>query len=186
MGNHTDLSSVVCCAKDQLGSTVVSRANVRHVWLVLDQNLRTSKITQLQDARGGIEQQVLRLDISMTNTLRVNVRQRSEQLVDVEFDLQDRHGCLHLVEVARGSVDRLGDVLEDKVEVDFIFLQEMSGLDRSCGNKWMCSYPFTIGIVEGLQLDDVWVSDNAHDLQLTILETGLVSFVTLQCRRILP
>ncbi len=35
----------------------------------------------------------------------------------------------------------------------------------------MSAYPFTIGIVKGLQLHDIRVSDDAHDLQFTILPT---------------
>lgn len=31
------------------------------------------------------------------------------------------------------------------------------------------AYPFPIRIVEGLQFDDIWMTDNAHDLQLSIL-----------------
>jgi hypothetical protein len=32
------------------------------------------------------------------------------------------------------------------------------------------TYTFTIGVVESLQLHNVWVSYNSHDLKLTILE----------------
>jgi hypothetical protein len=52
----------------------------------------------------------------------MDVGQRSKELVDVQLDLEDRHRSLHLVEVSRSSVDGLWDVLEDEIEVDFIFL----------------------------------------------------------------
>lgn len=48
---HTDLGGVVCRSKNQLGRPVVTRANVRHVWLVLDKNLGAAEIAQLQHAR---------------------------------------------------------------------------------------------------------------------------------------
>jgi hypothetical protein len=31
------------------------------------------------------------------------------------------------------------------------------------------THSFTIRVVERLQLDDVWVADDAHNLQLTVL-----------------
>ena len=52
------------------------------------------------------------------------VGEGAEELVDVELDLEYGHGSLHLVEVARGSVDGLGDVFLDQVEVDLVLLQE--------------------------------------------------------------
>lgn len=58
----------------------------------------------------------------MTDALRVNIRQTTEELVGVEFDLEHRHGGLHLAEVARCTVDGLRDILEDQIEVHFIFL----------------------------------------------------------------
>lgn len=39
----------------------------------------------------------------------MNVGERTEQLVNVELDLENGHDRLHLVEVARSAVDRLRD-----------------------------------------------------------------------------
>lgn len=36
------------------------------------------------------------------------------------------------------------------------------------------TYPVTVGVVEGLQFDNVRVSHNPHDLQFTVLMMGLV------------
>lgn len=33
------------------------------------------------------------------------------------------------------------------------------------------AYAFTVGVVEGLELDDVGVADNAHDLEFTVLRS---------------
>lgn len=52
----------------------------------------------------------------------MDVGQRSKQLVDVEFDLENGHGSLQFVEVSGCSIDGLGDVFEDEIEVDLIFL----------------------------------------------------------------
>ena len=92
-----------------------------------------------------VEQQVLRLDVAVTDTLRVNVRQRAEELVNVEFDFERGHGGLHLVEVARCAVNRFGHVFEDKVEVDLFFLRGRR-LDRaiSKGVTQHKTHPFPI------------------------------------------
>lgn len=58
----------------------------------------------------------------MTDALRMDVCERTEELVDVEFDFQHRHGGLHLVEVAGCPVDGLWDKFEDEVQIHFIFL----------------------------------------------------------------
>ena len=49
----------------------------------------------------------------MTNSLRVYVRQRSEELIYVQFDFENRHGGLHLVEVSGSAIDSFGDEFED-------------------------------------------------------------------------
>jgi hypothetical protein len=54
----------------------------------------------------------------------VYVGKGAEELVDVELDFEYGHGGLHLVEVAGGAVDGLGDVLLDQVEVDLVLLPE--------------------------------------------------------------
>lgn len=64
------------------------------------------------------------LDVTVTDSLGVDVGQGAEQLVGVELDLENRHGRLHLVEVPRRTVDGLGNELLDQVQVDLIFLRE--------------------------------------------------------------
>jgi hypothetical protein len=122
----TNLGSVVCGTKNQLWCSVVPRANVGHIWLVLYQNFGTPEITEFQDAGGGIQQQILGLDIAMADALRVNVGQRSEQLINVEFDFEYGHGLLQLAKVSRGAVDCLWDIFKNEVEVDFISLLRVS------------------------------------------------------------
>ncbi len=84
---RTNLSCIVGSAKNELGSSIVARADIRDVRLVGNQDLSTTKITQLQNTSIWVKQEVLRLYISMADSLRVNVRERAEQLVDVNLDL---------------------------------------------------------------------------------------------------
>lgn len=119
---NTNFRCVVGCAENQLGRTVVPRTDVRDVGLVLNKDLGGPEIAEFQNTGVLIKEEILRLDVSVTDALGVNVGQGAEKLVDVKLNLQHRHGCLHLVEVSRRPVDGLGDVFEDKVEVHFIFL----------------------------------------------------------------
>ena len=97
-GLLTNLSCVVCRAENQLRSAVVSGADIRHVRLVFDQDLGATKVAELEDSGGGVQEEVLRLDVAMADALRVDVRQRSEKLINVELDFEGRHGRLHLIE----------------------------------------------------------------------------------------
>lgn len=93
---------------------------------MLDKDLGAPKVAKLEDASIGIEEEVLRLDITMTNSLRMNIGKRAKKLIDVELDFEERHGGLHLVEVARGTIHGLGDILEHEIEVDFVLLGVVS------------------------------------------------------------
>ena len=64
----------------------------------------------------------MRLDVSVAYALGMNVRQRSEQLIDIQLDFKYRHGCLHLVEETGCPVYGFGNEFLDKVEIDLIFL----------------------------------------------------------------
>lgn len=61
----------------------------------------------------------------MANALGVDVGQRAEQLVNVQLHLEDWHGGLHFVEEPRCTVDSLGDVFLNQVEIDFILLSRL-------------------------------------------------------------
>jgi len=50
-----------------------------------------AKITKLQNARGGIQEEILGLDVTMADAQVVSVRKRSEQLVSVQLDENERH-----------------------------------------------------------------------------------------------
>jgi hypothetical protein len=65
----TNLWRVVLCPKDQLGSSIVPRANVGNVRFVFHQNLSAAEITKLQDTSRRVKQEVLWLDISVADAL---------------------------------------------------------------------------------------------------------------------
>ena len=121
-GKPTNLCSIVCRAKNQLGSSVVARADIRDVWLIFYQDLCTTEVTKLQNASAWVQQEVLWLDVAMADALRVDVCEGTEELVDVELDFEGWHGRLHLVEISRSPVDGFRDIFLYEVEVDFILL----------------------------------------------------------------
>jgi len=104
-GLNTNLCCVVGCPENQLGRTIVPRTDVRDIGLVLNKDLGGPEIAEFQNTGVLIKEEILRLDVSVTDALGVNVGQGAEELVDVELDFQHRHGCLHLVEVPRSPVD---------------------------------------------------------------------------------
>ena len=182
---HTNLGSVVGRSKDQFRSTIVTRTNVRHVRLVLDQDLCASKVTKLQDPRVRIKQEILRLDVTMANSLRVNVRQGTEELVNIDFDLEKGHSRLELVEEAGSTIDCFWNILQYQIEVNFVFLFKVSGCHLVLilySIRWV-SYAFSIGIVECLEIYNVGMTNDAHDLQFAVLVA--VSKVLYSCRECL-
>lgn len=58
----------------------------------------------------------------MTDADRVDVGERTEELVHVELDVMHWHRLLELGVVTGGAVDSLGHELEHKVEVNLILL----------------------------------------------------------------
>jgi hypothetical protein len=132
---HTDLCGIVGGTEYQLGRAVVARANVRHVWFVFDQDLGTAKVAELENAAGGIQEQVLRLDVAVAYSLRMDVGQRAEQLVDVQLDLEHGHDGLELAEVSRGAIDGFRDVFQDQVQVDLVSLRGSVAQGGQVGNS---------------------------------------------------
>lgn len=94
----TDLGCVIGSTEDQFRSPVIPRANIGHIRLILHQDLCAAKVAQLEYTGSRVKQKVLRLDIAMADSLRMDICQSSEQLVGIELDFQDRHSGLHFVE----------------------------------------------------------------------------------------
>ena len=59
----------------------------------------------------------------MTDSLRMYIRQGAKKLIDVDLDLQDRHGGLHLVEESGRAVHGLRHEFENQVQVDLVLLE---------------------------------------------------------------
>lgn len=154
---YVNVGRVVCGAKDELWSTVVPRADVADVWFAGDQNLGATKVAKFENTSLRVQEQILRLDVTMADADRVNVRERAEKLIHVKLDLEDWHWLFELDIMSAGAIYGLGDKLEDEIEVYFVFL-------------------FTIRIKEGSEFDDVWMADETHDLELTVLETFVLEY----------
>lgn len=175
-GLRTNLCRVVGCAEDELRGSVVARTDVRDVGLIFDEYLGTSEIAELEDTTVGVEKQVLRLDISVADALAVDVGERAEQLVNVQLDLENRHGRLHLIKVAGRAVDGFGNKFEYEIEVDLVLLKP--ALVPGLSDQRMETYAIAVGVVESLQLDNVRVSHYPHNLELSVLRR-----VSQQARR---
>ena len=86
----------------------------------------------------------------------------------VEFDFENRHRGLKLIKMPRRAVDGLGNKLEHQVQVYFIFLRcHQRCLDTHEIIEF--SNPVTVGVVERLEFDDIWVAHDPHDLKLSVL-----------------
>lgn len=72
--NPTDFRRVVNCTEYQLGRTIVARANVRHIRFAGQQLLGTAKVAQLQDCSLWVQQQILWLNVSVTDAHLVDIR----------------------------------------------------------------------------------------------------------------
>lgn len=119
----TDLGGVIGGTKDELRSAVVARADVGDVWLARNQNLSTAEITKLEDASVGVKQEILRLDVTVTDTHGMNVGEGAKELIDVELDLDDGHCRLQFAKVAGRTVHSLRDIFKNEVEIDLLLLQ---------------------------------------------------------------
>jgi hypothetical protein len=126
MRGLTDISRVVGGAKDELRCAVVSGADVADIGLASYEDLGRAKVTELENACCGVEQKVLGLDITVADAGEMNISERTEKLVHIKFDLKHRHGLLELGVVTACAVHGFRNVLENKVEVDLVFL---CGLD---------------------------------------------------------
>lgn len=83
---------------------------------------RPPEITQLEDPGIGIQEQVLRLDISVTYAQGMDVRETSKQLIHVQLDERNRYRLLLLIVVTSDSVHRLRNELQYQVQVHFVLL----------------------------------------------------------------
>ena len=128
----------------------------------------TTKVTELENSAVRVQQKVLRFDVTMTNSMRVNVRERPatntlapgwvrqsrdqpEELIHVQFDECDGYGLLLFAVLPGHLVHGLWDVLQHEVQVDLVLL-------------------LAAGVEKIQEADDVAVVQSPHDLELSVLK----------------
>lgn len=70
----------------------------------------------------GVQEEVLRFDIAVTDADGVDVGEGAKELIHVKFDLEDGHRLLELYIVSAGTVYGLWHKFEDEIEVYFVLL----------------------------------------------------------------
>jgi hypothetical protein len=70
---RTDVGRIVGCAKDKLGRSVVAGADVGDVGLVRHEDLGATEIAKLEDARVGVEEEILGFDVAVADAEGVDV-----------------------------------------------------------------------------------------------------------------
>ena len=119
----TDLCRIICGTENQFRRPVVARTDVGNIRFILDEDLGRSEITQLQNTRVQIDQEVLGLDVTMADALGVDICQGTEELVNIKLDLQHWHRRFELVEIPRRPIHRFRHILKNEIQVDFILLR---------------------------------------------------------------
>jgi hypothetical protein len=114
-------SSVIWITKNKFWGPVVSRANVWYIWFSLDQLFSTSKITKLKNMSLHITKNILRFNISMTNTFCMNVCNRSHQLVWIQLYDQVWHHLLHFKVLFHYSVGCIRNIIHYNIQIHFIW-----------------------------------------------------------------
>ena len=90
-----------------------------------------------------ITQNVLWLNVSMANSLSVNIGNAPHQLVRIELDNQIWDLLFHLVKLFHDSISSVWDIVHDHVEIHFIGLVSV-GIEA-------LSHLNTVGVVKHLQ-----------------------------------
>lgn len=117
---QVDRAVVLGVAEDQLWSPVISRTDIGNVWLTFDQLLGAAKVTQFNQMVISIYQDVLRLNVAVTDTETVNVGYCAQQLVcvDLHKNVGDVLFLFHVV--LHDLVERVRNMVHYDVEVNFI------------------------------------------------------------------
>lgn len=111
-GPYINVGRVVGSTKDEFGGSVVAGADIADIGFAGDEDLGGAKVTKLQNAGGGVEKEILGLDISVAYTDGMDVGKGAEELVHVELDLEHGHGLFEFGVVPAGAVDSFWDVFE--------------------------------------------------------------------------
>ena len=109
-GPDIDARTIIGGSKDELRRSVVPGADVGYIGLGGDQFLGAAPVAELEHIGGGVDEQVLRLDVAVANAQRVDVAEGPEELIDVELDAEDGDGDFSLGIGSGNPVDGVGDV----------------------------------------------------------------------------
>mmetsp|Transcript_58256 Transcript_58256/g.102476 ORF Transcript_58256/g.102476 Transcript_58256/m.102476 type:complete len:215 (-) Transcript_58256:540-1184(-) len=117
---HIDHRAVVRGPEDQLRRAVEAGADVRHIGLAFHKRLGGTEVAELEDLSDGVNQQVVRLDVSVADAHAVDVRQRAGQLVHIQLHAENRNTLFPPVEVLRNRVNRFGNELQHKIQINIV------------------------------------------------------------------
>lgn len=143
-GPNINICSVIRITENKLRSPVVSRTYVGNVWLSKDELLCTTEVTKLEHVGLHITENVLWLDISVTNALGVNICDGSHQLVGIKLHNQVWNLLLHFEVLFHYSIGSVGNEVHDDVKIDFFGL-------------------ITIGIEALSHFDAVWMMEHLQN-----------------------
>jgi hypothetical protein len=186
----TNIGGVVGGTKDQLWSSVVSRADVADIWLASNENLGGSEITQHEDTGGGIEEEVLGFNVSVADSDRMDVGQRSEKL-DISSSYKskgdDWPGTYTVwpeawawPASASNSASMLGRQSLGRIrgpDWGRVHLSAHVSMARDSLNAG--PYLFAVRVEERFEVDDVGVRYQPHDLQFSVLSVSPAILVIL-------
>ena len=82
--------------------------------------LGTAKVAQLENPTVRVEQEVLRFNVTVADTVRVDVGQGPKELIHVQLDKGDGDGLLLLAVLPGHLVHCLGNVLQYQIQVDLV------------------------------------------------------------------
>lgn len=93
----------------------------------------------------------------------MDIDQRTEDLIGVKLDEEKWHvlSCSDIV--SGGAIDCLGHIFENKAEIDFIPLPRLNIAFEKMTNL------LAVIVEVILELNDIRMFNQAHDLQLTVL-----------------
>ncbi len=115
--------AVVSGSEYQLRRPIVPRADIRDARLASYEFLSGAEVTELEAMVSRVNEKVLRLYISMSDTKGVDVGEGTAHLVSIELNEEGRDVLLLFVVVLHHSIDCLRDIVHDHVKIKLILLK---------------------------------------------------------------
>ncbi|GIX61716.1 26S proteasome regulatory subunit [Babesia caballi] len=121
-GPHVDRRGVLVRAQHELGRPVEPRTDIRHAPLPRHQLFGRAEVAQLELVRLEVHEQVVRLEVAVTDAPGMEVPQRPAKLEGIYLDERQRH-LVVLFEVGpHDPMHRPRHELHDEVEEPLLFL----------------------------------------------------------------